>query len=512
MPAPSRILPNQSYNGLTIILSNPSRLDTAGLLTSAAGYRFDNEALLPHGTNRYQSEIRLADCRDGLLPGTRCILLLGEHAFRTWAPRSAEGHTLNEQRGYPLTTVVDGVQGIASYVPQEAVDYKDYEHQLNKEIVSYDDDDDDDDDGDVKRHGATRISNFFHWIVRDTGKAIWACRNVPVRRDPVVHVCPTSDEVVTELTKYRDEHLYIDIETSFVYHDLFCIGFSFGSSHSGNPIWVVPILRYNLSLTYSDYAKIFRAFSIALRHNIVVAHNSMFDLGVLAHRYSLPFGRRVYDTMLAQHRCFPEAEKSLGHSMSAWPGLWQPFHKDEGVFPPHNQQQEQQLWQYNAKDIWGMKLVHEAQLAYMADKPGLQQSVSQANSMVRPYTISQLFGMRFNEEMRKSIMHENDGLMTHYLKALKILVGHDMLPSSWQQCGKYLYEEMCYDAPFKTKTGNNATSDKALQKLKLKYPANPVLDFILRYRELAKESGQLKFTPWKTPQLNDCPHPSNLPQ
>jgi hypothetical protein len=46
-------------------------------------------------------------------------------------------------------------------------------------------------------------------------------------------------------------------------------------------------------------------------------------------------------------------------------------------------------------------------------------------------------------------------------------------------------------------TRNASLAKQNMFKLKLKYN-NPVIDFVIAYRELAKESGSLKFTPWKT--------------
>jgi DNA polymerase I-like protein with 3'-5' exonuclease and polymerase domains len=435
------------------------------------------------------------------------LLLLGDEAFAEWAnPAYAKDYSLNEQRGYPLTTPYEGVQAICSYLPQEALDLKDYESKLNP-LLSADtqqtagaEDDEGEGDEEVKRHGRTSHSNYFFWLSRDTGKALHACRHAMQPSKYEVTLAPSSNEIISVLSETHSTSLYLDIETDVDDRNLLCIGLSFGDIGSGNRVYVVPFLRWNYAVAYNDYAKILRAFSVALRRNTIICHNAMFDLGVLAHKYSLPFNDSIYDTMLAQHRCFPEAEKSLGHSLSAWPDIWEPFHKDEGVFPPRNPDQEKQLWNYNAKDVWAMKLIKHAQLTHASKDAGLLASIGQANRMIRPYIISMLQGMRFRNDIREQTLRENDRLMTHYLRALRTLVGRELLPTSPQQCAKYLFEELDYPVQYKTDKGNPSTGDKAIQKLKLKFPNNAVLDFLLAYRERAKESGQLKFKPWIEPK------------
>lgn len=506
-----RHLPTSSYCGLTIILSNPSRFDNHALLSGAAGVRFDNDCLAPCGIHRWACDIRLASDRSPLVEGTRALLLLGDKAFHEWTnPSRYANYSLNEQRGYPLETLHAGVRAIASYLPQDAVDLRDYESKLNPILVLENEvatafaeafGEDEEDDGDVKRHGRTSHSNYFFWLQRDTAKALAIARGQQ-STDPYpykVILAPQSNEIIDTLTNTINTDLYLDIETDIDDRNLLCVGFSFGSFDSGNPVYVVPFLRWNYEIAYADFHRILRAFSVALRRNTIVCHNAMFDLSVLASKYSLPFCGDVYDTMLAQHRCFPEAEKSLGHTLSCWPDIWEEFHKDEGVFPPRNREQEHQLWNYNAKDVFAMKLIKRSQQAYMAADFGLTASVGQANRMIRRYMISMLQGMRFREDLRAGTLTENDKLMTHYLRALRLLVGRELLPTSPPQCRKYLFDELDYPVQYKTEVGNASTGDKAIQKLKLKFPNNAVLDFILEYRERAKESGQLKFTPWKIP-------------
>lgn len=501
-----RHLPTQNYCGLTVVLSNPSRfdLDNNYLISGFAGTYF-NEILAEHKLHRNNCDIREHSSQsEGLLPETKVVLLLGDPAFKGWTQDKYKAASLGEQRGYPID-IPAGIPAICSYSPQDCFDMQKYEDRLNPLLNDDSEDeaakeDEDEDDNSIKRHGKTRRSNYRFWFKRDLSKAIWRLGNNSFDNTPwETRVYPTSQEVIGVLASTKDQDLYLDIETDLEDQNLFCLGFNFSNS---NLVYVVPFLRYDYTLAYSDYHRIMRSLSVALRSNTVVVHNSMFDLCVLSYKYGLPIPSRNYDTMLSQHRCFPEAEKSLGHSISSWPRLWSmPFHKDEGVFPPRSLQQEKELWQYNAKDVWAMRLIKQEQLAYAATDEGLWASVQQANSLIEPYLICQLTGMRYDTEKAAAIRKKNDRLMTHYLRAIKVLAGREVLPTSPKQCRDYFFRDLGYKPTMYTKdktTGqakNPSTGEDALQKLKLKYPLNAAIDFMIAYRERAKESGMVKFNP-----------------
>jgi DNA polymerase I-like protein with 3'-5' exonuclease and polymerase domains len=507
-----RTKPSSSYNGLTIVLSQPSRFDdkNGSLLSGYAGHYFDEKCLTPHYISRHQCDIRTMDSLgDGLLPNTKAILLLGEPALHSsWTKLGAyTDYTLGEQRGCPLDQNFDpSIIMVATYLPQDAMDMVDYESQFNTHITNRESTDDKttDDEDAIKHKGKTSRSNYKFWMQRDCGKLIRRMRSKELSwetsraSDFKVNIYPNLDEVNHLLRTTKNAHLYLDIETDSNFN-LTCIGLSFG-----DVIYTLPITRYDYTLAYSNLHTFFCALAIALRDNIVVIHNSMFDLFVLAHQYKLPFGQRVFDTMLSTHRCFPEAEKSLGHAMSLW--TWEDYHKDEGVFEPKNTEMERRLWNYNAKDVAGMILIHKAIVSYAARIPGLPESIEQANGMVYPYLVNTMYGMRYDVTTLDGVRKENDRWMTQYLRILTVLVGHELLPTSTKQVRNYLFDEMDYPSYGRTDTGDKATGGETLLKLRLKFPTNSVIQLLLDYRDKAKESGSLKFIPWKTEPVprNTC--------
>lgn len=502
--------PSMTYNGLTVVLSNPSRVDKTMLMEGLAGQLF-NSALTPYGL-RYNCDIRTSDTiNDGLLDNTRGILLLGERAFHEWSS-GYNTYSINEQRGCPLDNKWN-LPCVASYSPQDCVDFQDWESKYNP-LASYGDEGNEDEyEESGKKHGATARSNYPFWFRRDlhklcskiSGKRVGGIQDIALSESPAPNyiIYPNDKNIIDWLRDIKDETLYIDIETEIANYNMFCIGLS---SSSTNDIYVVPIKRYNWSLAYNTIPHILRALSKALIENEIVVHNALFDLMILAWRYKIPCGRRIWDTMLAQHRLFPEIEKSLGHCMSMW--TWEKFHKDQGSYNPQSPTQERALWEYNGKDVFGMKLIHQRQLQYASRNPGHMASIIQSNDMIRPYLINTLFGMRVDDTRRLAMLALNDRFMTQFVRCAKILVGEKAykeiqgksksnILASPDQCVKYFHGMLGYKEVKKSKkTGNASLDADAIYRLKLEYPDNPVLDLVLAYRGRAKESGTLKFNYW----------------
>jgi hypothetical protein len=485
------------YNGLTVVLSNPSRFDRDknSLLTGGGGWYLQQECLLPCRLDKLDCEIRTVEEMSILRSGTKALLLLGEQAMKKWGGIQYEAYTLNEIRGYLLESPLPT---LASYLPQDAVDVVDWEGRLNPLLQQEEDEEDqegEDDDaiGAKSRHGKTRRRNWAFWLKQDVRKLVGIMRDgIPEEPKPKYITYPSSQTVIQLLNDTKDSQLYFDVETNVP-------GLNITVMSIGLPnyeIYTVPILRYNYTNAYSNsvLGRLFSSLARSFGRNEVVIHNALFDLFITSYSYNIPCGKRIYDTMLAFHRCFPEQEKSLGHVMS-W-GTYQPYHKDEAIFNPHNTEQESQLWKYNAKDVYGLMLARAAIDKYAEEKPGLMASIKEGNRRIRPYLINTLTGIKYNEEKRRKIMAENDKLAMQYLRIIRLLCGQDILPTSSKQCVNWFHSSMGYKSVKKTKKGNPSLDGDSMYKLLLKYPENVAIKFFLKYRERIKETGSLKFVPW----------------
>jgi len=490
--------PTKEYKGLTIILRNPSRFDLIArrLLANHAG-----DIVEQHLATQFMSlancDVRtLAEYKQDPhhLPNTHCLLLLGESGL---LDEFGVGFSLGECRGAVLRKAAPYI--VASYLPQDTLDRQDYEGRKNPLAEKCFDFTDDTQPVDEKtNHGRTSRSNQSFWLEFDVKKAARIANTLRAGSSlnqidaSSFQIYPKISLAIDLLMRVKGADLCVDIETDSA-RNITCLGFMF----AGHPVYVVPFTRYDYTPAYRvrELCRFVQSLAVAMRDNVVVAHNASYDLLVLAMGYNIPFGRRVYDTMLAQHRCFPEVEKSLGHCCSLW--LDEPYHKNDGVFMPNNVAQEKMLWMYNAKDVATTYAVKKAIDVYAPTQQGLVESIAQTQSQVPAYLTCSLHGMRYSLSALETIRDHNVALIAQYLRVLRILVGHDLLPTSPKQVAKYLFDELGYSPISRGKAGPKADSKSMLQ-LRLKHPDNAVITLVLACRSLRKELGTLKFLPWKT--------------
>lgn len=472
------------YNGLTIILSKPSRFDGGQLISGNAGQWFDS-SVASMGTTRYDCDIRTVDTLgEPYLPNTRCVLLLGELALQRFKPDVS----LQAQRGSPWVGE-DGVVYVASFEPQDCFDRWDY--------FSKDEEDEskvEDKDNEKGNKGATQRKNFRFWFRCDVKKACRLTKDGLHLTEPNYHLWPDWKEVVNVLTTTKGKHLYFDIETDSNLQ-MTCFGFSFDSIN----IYVVPMLQTDRPHHEYYYAQntpfLIRALGVALRDNCVVIHNSMFDLFVLCWRYGISLEGGVYDTMLSHTRNYIEVEKSLGHVISLYTDL--PYHKNDGVFEPHNHHQTLQLYEYNGKDVYALTQI-KPKIDETAARLRATESVEQVNQMILPYLTMTLQGMNLDMARVINIVSEGERRKIQIKRILSILTnGLDFNPNSHQQVSKYLYANT-FKNPQTTRTyripkpKEDPTSEKTLLQLLLKHTI-PAIPAILKFRQVGKQISKCKF-------------------
>ncbi len=479
-------------------------MDKLFLLTANGGTLMDNHCLAPEYST-LQCDKRVTEDKSPFLENTKVILCLGEKAMHDWIPETKE-NTLNEMRGSVFE--INGIPAIASYFPQDAADIKNYEAENNEQYQS--EEEESEQEGDNKTFSVTKRRNFAFWLRRDVWKAKYLLthsRESIERKTPCYRIYPTSNEVINILEKTKNQFLDFDIETDYEEQNLLCFSFSFDNVN----IYCVPVLDNNYQWAYSSLHYILRALAIAIRDNTLVAHNgAAFDFFVLGYKYRIPI-YKTYDTMLAMHRCFPDIEKSLGHCTSYW--TWEKFHKDTDSRAYYTREHMMSKLKYCGKDVYTMGLIRKEITKYASTIPGLEDSIKCAMDSIRPYLITTLQGIKYNQEKLDKIKKENDGLMEQYLRIIRLLVGEDGMSkcrkqikgkakafaNSNTQCTYYFHELLGYPhvGPPSEKTGKYSLAKKNMYKLALKFPDNPVITFVLLYRTVAKEYSSLKFNPWK---------------
>lgn len=503
------------YNGLTVVMSNPSRFDKFSLMTANGGELFNNYCLQPEW-NRMMCDIRLMEDTSPWLPNTKCILLLGEAAIHFHCPHTKE-NTLNEMRGSPL--YVNNIPAIASYLPQEAADPKNHEQTHNELAKDYEgendefESEDEEETGDIKRFSNTKRRNYAFWLKMDIKKCKYLIKNNltkwPIEPSPNYFLYPPSSVVIDLLKNTKNQTIEFDIETDYEEQNLLCFSFTC----DGHSIYSVPVLDFNYQWAYSNLHQILTGLAIAFRDNRIVAHNgATFDFLVMASKYKIAV-KKPYDTMLTMHRFFPDVEKSLGHMTSLW--TYQTFHKDSDSRAYFTKDQMMQKLLYCAKDVFTMRLCREKMEQEQSKIPGLPESIALAQRSILPYLVTSLQGIPFDNEKRKSIISENDRLMTQYMRCINLLIGESGMkevrsvvkkakggfPGSNPQCVHYFHDMLGYKVVGRGKPRQDGTrapslGKKNMYKLALLYD-NPVIKFCLLYRIAQTETGYLKFTPWK---------------
>ena len=460
--------PTETYSGLTVVIDTPSRFDRHVLMSGYAGAFFDSTL----GVSRDSCDLRtLSTLNAGFLSNTRVVLLLGRKSLQQYKP----GIGLDEQRGNPW--MEGDVIHMASYMPQDAFDRKNYFNPNTEYTVGSDDD--------KVMHGKTKRQNWRFWLRKDIKKA---CRYLLIK--PKIEelgevIYPDIESVVRDLTETKGKDLFFDVETA---SDLTLTCFGYGWSEAEAicvPMYEIPRRAYYYGGLGT--ARILRALAVAFRDNTVVIHNALFDLFVMAYKYGIPAPRKIYDTMLAHHRLCPEVEKSLGHCISLYAD--REYHKNEGVFEPRNQQQILSLYHYNAKDVISLALL-KPKLTIHAKQLYAEDSIQQVNDSIAPYLTAMLQGINYNKQDLDDRVAYNNRYCAQLSRMLRLLVGYELNPNSPKQVSNYLYAGMGYRKPVK-----DMTNEKTLLQLRLKHP-NPVLTIILKYRGVAKQSGQLKFPPY----------------
>lgn len=481
-PALPNIIPEGKHNGVIVYLSRPNR------------YEIQNNRLLAGPPGDFLKDTLRANDVDP----DACIYTLDPLAFRggygvrialgeyMQAMLSPNKHLLfNEERGYIHKTEHGPL--ISTFAPVDCVEVVSHE-------IDYADDDDDADDkaGANKDSAPTRRSNFRFWFGADLNKIL----QPEQRRSKATYRYNTkrfvtTDELVSWLNSLKDTSLYLDIETHPPTNTVQCMTLM----ATGSPAFMVPVYDYTKHCKH-HLPKLFAALARAFKRNQVVGHNIMFDLGFLFHYHGVPFGTNIYDTMLAQHRAFPEAEKSLAHTMSYWCNA--PYHKDSaGTFTPYNHAQYEQLLEYNARDVMVLEPVHINQMASARKMAGLLDSITQVMDTIYPYLVASFTGFVVNTSKQKDTIAKTTKLSTSLTRVIRILVGDpEFNPASAQQVGRWLYEGLHYPVLSTTEKGAPSTDMKTLYQLVIKFPTNVALKLLIYYKVQSKIESMMSYEPY----------------
>lgn len=477
--------PQFGYCGLTIVTAHPSRFDNETLLSGRAGSLVD--AALSPVCNRLQCYIMTAEefNRRTLPQGTKVVLLLGEYAHKKFFTETS----LMEQRGAPAVDSETNVVYVSSIFPQDAEDRWDIEGKQNIHRIIIDRENENDEDaGEIDEkstHGRTKRKNYKFWLRRDLKKTAAIVKEGLKVHTAELNIYPSPEEVIEELSTTKNQRLYFDLENDENLN-VTCLGYAFGKTRA----ICVPMFQTHYTPKRYFYdplttCKILRAFAVAFRDNEVVVHNAAWDLFLMFWKYRINLPKKIFCTMVAWNRLYPEVEKSLGHVLSFL--THQPYHKNEGAFAPFNTKQAESLYYYNAKDVASLPLIYE-EIIFEAARLGAAESIAQANASIRPYLIMQLHGMRVDRGAQQSIRESANRRTLQMERILKLLVGFELNPRSPKQVAAYLYDKRkIADRPPK-----DLTASKTLLQLYLKTNLE-VIPYILEARGQSMRRSKVTF-------------------
>lgn len=479
--------PLLKYSGLAIVMSNPSRFDIRNnKLLSAQAHELVAKRLLP---------IPLQACyictvEEALLPGTRVVMCLGNTAKEMFFDSEL---TLNQLRGTPKT--VDGITYICSYLPQDALDMKaSYEKDNNPWLVKYEESKIDGDDDVKSTKGRTKRENFAFWLGRDLEKARRYIKGeIIIHPEMIVELYPDIEIIEQACSSLIHSEIHLDIETE---HELkiTVLTISFNDENIYYTIPLYSTVTKGICFLPLGQARLLRALAIAFSRMLVVVFNCMFDLLILAEYYKIPPPRKMYDPMLVHSRLFPGTEKSLGHGISLYTNL--PYHKNEGVYEPHNRHQEDMLWAYNAKDVYGMKEVKKGQQAWIK-KLKAEESVKQVNDGIYSYLLMTIHGQRVDEVTIRDNIAKNQRRMVQMQRIVNALAGHKVLPTSNKATVNYFHNELKLKVVKRSKKTKKPSLDaEAFYQLYIRNDL-AIIPVCLEYRRLVKETSSLNFVIWR---------------
>jgi DNA polymerase I-like protein with 3'-5' exonuclease and polymerase domains len=231
-----------------------------------------------------------------------------------------------------------------------------------------------------------------------------------------------------------------------------------------------------------EAAIILRLHALTTHPNVeVVGQNWMYDMQYIARHWGFcpwPY----FDTMLAQHTCFPGMPKSLGFIASLHCEYYV-YWKEEGKQWDPRYVDEEQLWVYNCKDC-----VNTFEASYSLESAihayHLEEPFKFQMKMVKNVMITMLRGVKVDMQRRKEISTYLLEAMLARQQYLNFILDMDFNPRSAPQMKKLFYNVFGVKPTLHKKTKKPTLNKNALGDLRKKADAilYPVIDAIIEFR------------------------------
>jgi DNA polymerase-1 len=190
-----------------------------------------------------------------------------------------------------------------------------------------------------------------------------------------------------------------------------------------------------------------------------------------------------FDTMLAQHVCFPGIPKDLGFLASMYCSHFV-YWKDELTDYHKMPEDIEKFWLYNAKDCVNTWEIHQV-LGNVIHSLNLQPQFDFLMRLNRHVITMMIRGVRIDRKVKDALGLELLTVMCEREEAIEYMLGRPINIGSPKQMQELFYEEMGFKPVLHKKTKQPTTDDNAIQTLAVREPLlRPVVDLISETRSI----------------------------
>lgn len=299
------------------------------------------------------------------------------------------------------------------------------------------------------------------------------------------HIADTKEKrkkLIAELEKHKQ--ICFDTETTGTdAHNVELVGLSF--SYRPHEAWYVPVPS-----NYNEAHQVVDEFRDVFENEKIgkCGQNIKYDMSVLKW-YDISIKGELFDTMIAHYLIQPEmrhnmnllAETYLSYSPVSIETLIGKKGKDQMSM---RDVPLEKIAEYAAEDA-DITLQLEAQFKPMLKETGTQKLFHDVEMPLVPVLCAmEAEGVRLDTTVLKKLSGELAHDIEQAEKEVHRMAGKEFNVSSPRQVGEIIFDELkVAEKPQKTKTGQYATGEDVLEKLR---GTHPIIEKILSYRELQK--------------------------
>ncbi|MFA5036947.1 MAG: DNA polymerase, partial [Candidatus Izemoplasmatales bacterium] len=264
---------------------------------------------------------------------------------------------------------------------------------------------------------------------------------------------------------------------------VWCIGFSDHPSKG----FTIPIIKQGSFVwAANEEALIWRAVSeVFLNPKATkIFHNGGFDLAILGRYYGLRCAPGTYaDTMWCWQALYPYLKKGLHILTSVL--TWEPYYKDDGKYWDGRRIADEAEFTYNCKDVCITREIWPVIAANCKHK-GTWSNYERSMKVMPSLLRMMIHGVRFEESKRRAL--EQDEFLPKIAQAKEVVkneIGMEVNMDSSDQMKRLFYGYLGLPIQYHRKTKQPTTDKDALNRLRKKYPANPVLKAVSDYKKFS---------------------------